>query len=84
MAARRANDSDLLKRWLSRGVQNLGEQVMEERRLGCFNPLLTQDEAQRLVDWQLEVSLESSVITALLLPVINITGTNDSGHQVEQ
>ena len=57
---------------------------MEERRLGCFNPLLTQDEAQRLVGWQLEVSLESSVIAALLHPVINITGTNDSGHQVEQ
>ena len=84
MAARRANDSDLLKRWLSRGVQNLGEQVMEERRFSCFNPLLTQDEAQRLVGWQLEVSLESSVIAELLHPVINITGTNDSGHQVEQ
>ena len=84
MAARRANDSDLFKRWVSGGVQNLGEPVMEERRRGWFNPLLTQDEAQRLVGWQLEVSLESSVIAALLHPVINITGTNDSGHQVEQ
>ena len=30
VAALRANDSDLFKRWLSGGIQDLGEPVVEE------------------------------------------------------
>ena len=41
VAALRANDSDLFKRWLHGGIKDLGEPVVEELRLGWLDPFLT-------------------------------------------
>ena len=57
VAALRANDPDLFKRWLSGGVQDLGEPVVEELLVDWLDPFLTVEEQDRLVGWYLEVSL---------------------------
>jgi len=49
--ALRANDSETFKRWLAGGIQDLGQPTIEELMIDCLNPLLTQDEADRLVGW---------------------------------
>ena len=41
MAALRANDPDLFRQWLSGGVQDLGEPVVEELLLDWLDPCLT-------------------------------------------
>ena len=56
VAALRANDPDLFKRWLSGGVQDLGEPVVEEL-LDWLDPFLTVEEQDRLTGWHLGVSL---------------------------
>ncbi|EAR19879.1 hypothetical protein ACLM44_12505 [Synechococcus sp. W2B2] len=55
--ALRANNPDLFKRWLSGGVQDLGEPVVEELLLDWLDPFLTVEEQDRLVGWHLGVSL---------------------------
>ena len=57
VAALRANDPDLFKRWLLGVVQDLGEPVVEELLLDWLDPILTTEEADRLVGWHLGVSL---------------------------
>ena len=57
VAALRANDPDTFKRWLSGGVQDLGEQGVTELLLGCLATLLTEEERDRLVAWHLGISL---------------------------
>ena len=57
VAALRANDSDLFKRWLSGGVQDLGEPVVEELLLDWLYSFLTVEEQDRLTAWHLGVSL---------------------------
>ena len=57
VAALRANDPDLFKRWLSGGVQDLGEPVVEELLLDWLYSFLTAEEQDRLMAWQLGVSL---------------------------
>ena len=52
-----ANDSDLFKRWLSGGVQDLGEPVVEELLLDWLCSFLTVEEQDRLTSWHLVVSL---------------------------
>ena len=54
--ALRANDPETLKRWLAGGIQDLGKPAIEELMIEWLNPLLTQDEADRLVGWHLGVS----------------------------
>ena len=49
--ALRANDSETFKRWLAGGIQDLGQPTIEELMIDWLNPLLTQDEADRLVGW---------------------------------
>ena len=49
VAALRANDPDLFKRWLSGGVQDLGEPVVEELLLDWLDPFLTVEEQDRLL-----------------------------------
>ena len=39
VAALRANDPDLFKRWLLGGVQDLGEPAVTELLLDCLTPL---------------------------------------------
>ena len=57
VAALRANDSDLFKRCLSGGIQDLGEPVVEELLLDWLAPFLTEEEKDRLIAWHLGVSL---------------------------
>jgi len=57
IAALRANDPDTFKQWLAGGAQDLGKHAVAELMLEWMVPLLTQDEADRLVGWHLGVSL---------------------------
>ena len=51
--ALRANDPETFKRWLAGGIQDLGKPAIEELMIEWLNPLMTQDEADRLVGWHL-------------------------------
>ena len=55
--ALRANDPETFKRWLAGGIQDLAKSGNEELMIEWLNPVLTQDEADRLVSWHLGVSL---------------------------
>ena len=57
VAALRANDPDLFKRWLYGGIEDLGEPVVIELMLDWLDPFLTVEEQDRLVAWHLGVSL---------------------------
>ena len=48
VAALRANEPDLFKRWMSGGVKDLGEPVVEELLLDWLDPFLTVEEQDRL------------------------------------
>ena len=56
VAALRANDSDLLKRWLCGGIEDLGEPAVTELLLDWLDPFLTEEEQDRLTGWHLGVS----------------------------
>ena len=56
VAALRANDPDTFKQWLADVVHELGEPTVSELMVDWMMPLLTQDEADRLVGWHLGVS----------------------------
>jgi len=57
LAALRANKPDLFRQWLAGGIQDLGEQVVEELLLDWLNSHLTVEEQDRLMSWRLGVSL---------------------------
>ena len=57
VAALRANDPELFKRWLSGGVQDLGKSAVTELMIDWMTPLLTREDADRLLGWHLGVSL---------------------------
>ena len=57
LAALRANDPDLFKRWLYGCIQDLGEPAVTELLLDWLDSFLTTTEQDRLVDSHLEVSL---------------------------
>ena len=57
IAALRANDPDTFKRWLYGGIQDLGKPAVTELLIDWLNPLLTQEDADRLMGWHLGVSL---------------------------
>ena len=57
VAALRANDADLFKRWLYGGIQDLGEPAVTEMLLDWLDPFLTEVEQDRLLGWHLGVSL---------------------------
>ena len=57
VTAFRANDPDTFKRWLYGGMQDLGRQAVEELLIDWMTPLLTQEDADRLVCWHLGVSI---------------------------
>ena len=57
VAALRANDPDLFKRWLSGGIEDLGEPAVTELLLDWLDPFLTVEEQDRLLGWHLGVSL---------------------------
>ena len=55
--ALRTNDSDLFKRWLYGGIEDLGEPAVTELLLDWLGPFLTAEEQGRLLGWHLEMSL---------------------------
>ena len=57
IAALQANDPDTFKRWLYGGIQDLGEPAVTEMLLDWLNPFITRVERDRIVAWQLGVSL---------------------------
>ena len=57
VAALRANDSDLFKRWLYGGIEDLGEPAVTELLLDWLYSFLTAEEQERLLGWNLGVSL---------------------------
>ena len=57
VATLRANDPDLLKRWLYGGIQDLGEPAVTELVLDWLDPFITRVERDRIVGWHLGVRL---------------------------
>ena len=57
VAALRANDSDLFKRWPYGGIEDLGEPAVTELLLDWLDPFLTVEDQDRLLGWHLGVSL---------------------------
>ena len=55
--ALRANDADGYKSWLAIGIEELGRDVAGEVESDWMVPLLNEEERDRLVAWQLGVSL---------------------------
>ena len=49
VAALRANDPDTFKRWLVGGIQDLGTPAVTELMTDWMTPLLSQEDADRLV-----------------------------------
>ena len=65
LMALRANDADGYKSWLALGIEQLGRDVAGEVESDWMVPLLAEEERDRLVAWQLGVSLYSVWGTAL-------------------
>ena len=57
VAALRANDPDLFKRWLYGGIQDLGEPAVTALLMDWLDPFVTRVERDRIVAWHLGVSL---------------------------
>ena len=57
VTARKGNDPDLFKRWLSGGIEDLGEPAVTELQLDCLDPFVSVEEQDRLLGWHLGVSL---------------------------
>ena len=55
--ALRANDADGYKSWLALGIEELGRGVAGEVESEWMVPLLVEAERDRLMAWQLGVSL---------------------------
>ena len=60
VAALRANDSDLFKRWLYGSIEDLGKPAVTEFLLNLLDPFLTVEEQVRLLGWHLAVNLKPS------------------------
>ena len=56
LMALRANDADGYKSWLALGIEELGRDVVGEVESEWMLPLLVEEERDRLMAWQLEVS----------------------------
>ena len=57
LMALRANDADGYKSWLALGIEQLGRDVAGEVESDWIVPLLVEEERDRLIGWQLGVSL---------------------------
>ena len=53
----RANEADGYKSWLALGIEQLGRDVAAEVESDWMVPLLAEEERDRLIAWQLGVSL---------------------------
>ena len=57
VAALGANDSDLFKRWLYGGIEDLAEPAVTELLLDWLYSFLTAEEQDRLLGWNLGASM---------------------------
>jgi len=57
LMALRANDAEGYKSWLALGIEQLGRDVAGEVESDWMVPLLVEEESDRLIGWQLGVSL---------------------------
>ena len=57
LMALRASDADSYKSWLAIGIEELGRDVAGEVESDWMVPLLVEEERDRLMAWQLGVSL---------------------------
>ena len=57
LMALRANNSEGYKAWLALGIEELGRDVAAEVESDWMVPLLVEEERDRLMAWQLGVSL---------------------------
>ena len=57
LMALRANDADGYKAWLALGIEQLEREVAAEVESDWMVPLLVEEEGDRLMAWQLGVSL---------------------------
>ncbi len=57
LMALRANDADSYKSWLALSIEELGRDVAGEIESKWMVPLLVEEERDRLMAWQLGVSL---------------------------
>ena len=57
LMALRANDAESYKGWLAVGIEQLGRDVAGEVESDWMVPLLVEAERDRLMAWQLGVSL---------------------------
>ena len=57
LMALRANNSEGYKAWLALGIEELGRDVAAEVESDWMVPLLVEEERDRLIGWQLGVSL---------------------------
>ena len=57
LIALRDSDADGYKGWLALGIQQLGREVVGEVEFDWMVPLLVEEERDRLIGWQLGVSL---------------------------
>ncbi|MDC0269678.1 hypothetical protein OAK57_03325 [Synechococcus sp. AH-551-N23] len=57
LMALRANDADGYKSWLTLGIEQLGMDIAAEIESDWMVPLLIEEERDRLMAWQLGVSL---------------------------
>ena len=57
LMALRADDADGYKSWLSLGIEQLGRDVASEVESEWMVPLFDEEERDRLMEWQLGVSL---------------------------
>ena len=57
LMALRANDVDGYKCWLALGIKKPGRDVVGEVKSEWMVPLLVEEERDRLIGWQLGVSL---------------------------
>ena len=57
LMALRANDADGYKSWLALGIEKLGRDVAGEVESDWMVPLLVEEKRDKLMAWQLGVSL---------------------------
>ena len=57
LMALRANEADGYESWLALGIKQLARDVAGEVELEWMMPLLVEQERDRLIAWQLDVSL---------------------------
>ena len=76
LMALRANDADGYKSWFALGIEQLGKPSVIELLLDWMDPILTTEEADRLVGWHLGVSLRSPSRGESALKIIQLRECN--------